>query len=110
MIYDAWDDEPWVVEGAAVRVSLICFAGAGDAQRPAIHLDGQPVGEIYSDLAARRGVAGVDLTRAQCLAENLGVTFMGDTKGGAFDMIQATSRGNGFWPPSTLMGALTRTC
>jgi type II restriction/modification system DNA methylase subunit YeeA len=24
-IYDAWEDEPWVVEGAAVRVSLICF-------------------------------------------------------------------------------------
>jgi SAM-dependent methyltransferase len=31
--FDAWDDEPWVVEGAAVRVSLVCFAGAGDAQR-----------------------------------------------------------------------------
>jgi hypothetical protein len=24
-IYDAWADEPWVIEGAAVRVSLICF-------------------------------------------------------------------------------------
>ena len=26
-IYDAWSDEPWVVDGAAVRVSLVCFAG-----------------------------------------------------------------------------------
>jgi type II restriction/modification system DNA methylase subunit YeeA len=25
-IFEAWSDEPWVVEGAAVRVSLICFA------------------------------------------------------------------------------------
>ena len=27
-IFDAWDDEPWVLDGAAVRVSLICF-GSG---------------------------------------------------------------------------------
>ena len=24
-IFDAWSDEPWVIEGAAVQVSLICF-------------------------------------------------------------------------------------
>ncbi len=29
-IYDAWSDEPWVVDGAAVRVSLVCFAGKDD--------------------------------------------------------------------------------
>jgi type II restriction/modification system DNA methylase subunit YeeA len=28
-IFDAWDDEAWVVEGAAVRVSIICFTRAG---------------------------------------------------------------------------------
>ena len=27
VIYDAWADEPWVVDGAAVRVSLVCFCG-----------------------------------------------------------------------------------
>ncbi len=26
-IFDAWDDEPWVIKGVAVRVSLICFRG-----------------------------------------------------------------------------------
>jgi type II restriction/modification system DNA methylase subunit YeeA len=26
IIFDAWDDEAWVVDGAAVRVSIICFA------------------------------------------------------------------------------------
>ena len=25
-IFDAWADEPWVVEGAAVRISLVCIA------------------------------------------------------------------------------------
>ena len=29
-IFDAWADEPWVIDGAAVRVSLICFSGADD--------------------------------------------------------------------------------
>ncbi len=24
-IFDAWADEAWIVEGAAVRVSLVCF-------------------------------------------------------------------------------------
>ena len=39
VIHDAWSDEAWTVEGAAVRVSLICFAdpayrGSGGAERP----------------------------------------------------------------------------
>ena len=30
-IFEAWSDEPWVIDGAAVRVSLICFGRADDA-------------------------------------------------------------------------------
>ena len=30
-IFDAWSDEPWVIDGAAVRVSLMCFARTQDA-------------------------------------------------------------------------------
>ena len=30
-IFDAWANEPWVVDGAAVRVSLVCF-GRKDAE------------------------------------------------------------------------------
>ena len=37
-------------------------------------------------LTARRGGIGVDLTRVSRLPENAGVAFMGDTKGGAFDV------------------------
>ena len=85
-IFDAWSDEPWVIDGAAVRVSLVCFSGADDAYRPETCMDGEPVDEIHSDLTARHGGTGVDLTGAKRLPENIGVAFMGDTKGGPFDI------------------------
>ena len=85
-IFEAWSDEPWVIDGAAVRVSLVCFSRAGDESLSDAHLDGQPVDEIYADLTARHGVAGVDLTGVRRLPENAGVAFMGDTKGGPFDV------------------------
>ena len=85
-IFEAWSDEPWVVEGAAVRVSQVCFARAGDESVVGARLDGQPVDEIYADLTARRGGAGVDLTGVQRLPQNAGIAFMGDTKGGPFDV------------------------
>lgn len=93
-IYDAWDDEPWTVDGAAVRVSLICFASAKNVPDKAPRLDGHPVEEIHSDLTARRWGAGVDLTKAKRLNENADVAFMGDTKGGAFDVPGELAR---FW-------------
>lgn len=77
-IFDAWSDEPWVIDGAAVRVSLVCF-GYGEDQ---LQLDGNPVSAINPDLTA----ATADLTRAHRLEENRNVAFMGDTKGGAFDI------------------------
>ena len=85
-IFNAWSDEPWVVDGAAVRVSLVCFSQAGDGLTPECRLDGETVDEIYTDLTARRGRAGVDLTKAGRLARNKEVAFMGDTKGGPFDV------------------------
>ncbi len=53
--------------------------GAPRAQK---RLDGFPVETINADLSAR----GFDITQAKRLAENEGVAFMGDTKGGAFDV------------------------
>lgn len=75
----AWSDQPWTVEGAAVRVSLLAFA-AQPAATPL--LDGQLVEKINADLTA----AAFDLTKAMQLDENAGIAFMGDTKGGAFDI------------------------
>ena len=85
-IFDAWSDEPWVIDGAAVRVSLVCFSGGADEFRPEKCFNGEPADEIHSDLTARRGGAGTDLTGAKRMATNIGVAFMGDTKGGPFNV------------------------
>ena len=85
-IFEAWSDEPWVIDGAAVRVSLVCFSRAGDDSVSGARLDGESVDEIYTDLTARHGGVGVDLTKVRRLPENAGVAFMGDTKGGPFDI------------------------
>ena len=86
LIFDAWSDEPWVIDGAAVRVSLVCFSHPDEEPAGERWLDGEAADEIYTDLTARRDGAGVDLTKARRLARNAGVAFMGDTKGGPFDV------------------------
>ena len=85
-IFEAWSDEPWVIDGAAVRVSLVCFARPEDSSAPGRRLDGEVVDAVHADLTARRGDAGVDLTGVERLYRNMGVAFMGDTKGGPFDV------------------------
>jgi len=77
-IFEAWSDEPWIVDGAAVRVSLVCFGIQDDFR----HLNGATALRINSDLTG----SGFDLTTARSLNENRGIAFMGDTKGGAFDI------------------------
>ena len=57
-------------EGAAVRVSLVCFGV--DSQTAA--LNGQAVARIHADLT---GGNGLDLTLAQSLVANDSVAFKG---------------------------------
>ncbi|MFG1183253.1 class I SAM-dependent DNA methyltransferase [Xanthobacter aminoxidans] len=83
-IFEAWSDEPWVVDGAAVRVSLVCFGGSEDT----CHLDGKPVGQINADLTA----GAANLTKARRLVENIGIAFMGVTKSGPFDIPSSEAR------------------
>ena len=86
-IFEAWSDEPWVIDGAAVRVSLICFGNAADERLTETRLDGQVVNEIYTDLTAHSdGAAGIDLTAARRLTVNANVAFIGDAKHGTFDV------------------------
>ena len=75
-----------MIDGAAVRVSLVCFSGASDTYRPETRINGEPADEIHSDLTARHGGVGIDLTTAKRIPTNIGVAFMGDTKGGPFDV------------------------
>ncbi|MGA0530411.1 class I SAM-dependent DNA methyltransferase [Hansschlegelia sp. KR7-227] len=77
-LMEAWADQPWILDGAAVRVSMIGF-GEGFVERRS---EGLPTLAINADLTS----AAADLTKAARLKENAGVAFMGDTKGGAFDI------------------------
>lgn len=78
-IFNAWRDEPWINEGAAVRVSLVCFGKGGSP-----HLDGVPVVSINADLTSRS--LGLDLTKAVALRENANVAFQGTIKTGPMDI------------------------
>ncbi len=104
-IFDAWSDEPWVNEGAAVRVSLVCF-GSGElaaryadiAQTPlradsllphtaqaACNLDGMPVERINADLNG--GAANsVNVIHANKLKDNKGTSFQGPVLVGPFEV------------------------
>jgi type II restriction/modification system DNA methylase subunit YeeA len=80
-IFEAWSDEDWTVEGAAVRVSMVCF----DTLKGGVaYLDGQKADAIFADLEAQRG--GADLTSASRMSANQGVAFQGPVKVGPFDV------------------------
>jgi hypothetical protein len=88
-IYEAWSDEGWVNEGAAVRVSLVAF---GHATQGAI-LNGQSTEVINADLTqGNRDGSLVDLTTACRLAENTFTCFEGIKKYGPFDVPGETAR------------------
>ena len=82
-IFSAISDKDWVLEGAAVRISIICFDDGTDSDRS---LDGALVSSINGDLTA-----GTDLTRAQRLRENSGIAFQGIGKVGDFDIPKSVS-------------------
>ena len=92
VIYNAWADEPWVNEGAAVRVSLICFCEKGEIDP--IVLNGQKTESIRSDLTGDHSfeTPTADVTKAAFLAENEGVAFQGVIKVGNFDIDGDTAR------------------
>jgi type II restriction/modification system DNA methylase subunit YeeA len=80
-IFFAHSDRDWVLDGAAVHVSMVGFDDGMEGER---ELDGKAVGQIHTDLTT-----GVDVTQAKRLAAHRDISFMGDTKGGAFDITEA---------------------
>ena len=83
-IFFAESDRPWILDGAAVHVSMVGFDDGSETRRV---LDGHPVRAINANLTV-----GVDLTNARRLKENTGIAFMGDTKGGPFDIPEAVAQ------------------
>ncbi|MBM7323534.1 class I SAM-dependent DNA methyltransferase [Agrobacterium sp. S2] len=83
-IFNAWSDEEWTVDGADVRVSLVCFE---PQKRHHAALDGTQVGGIGSDLKPK-------LIEAEPVAlnENKGVAGQGTISGGPFEVAPAVAR------------------
>jgi hypothetical protein len=100
-IFEAWSDEPWVNDGAAVRVSLVAFESRGSILLPQRNereqdapatltaiLDGRPVAVIHADLTAGEGL---DLTQARSLAANREASFFGLCLAGKFKVETAVA-------------------
>jgi hypothetical protein len=80
-IFDAWSDEPWVNDGAAVRVSMIAF---GRSNGPTT-LNGEAIHSIATDLRPLSdALGGDDLTLAIRLGENVACCYQGAKFVGAF--------------------------
>ena len=79
-IFFAESDRPWILAGANVHVSMVGFDAGSEAHRT---LDGKQVSVINANLTTT-----ADITQARTLTTNLNVAFMGDTKGGSFDITE----------------------
>ena len=83
-IFNAWSDEPWINNGAAVRVSLVAF---GTLSATEAQLNGQPVPQIYADLTAPTEAGdSLNLGKAQPLPENASASFQGASKKAKFEI------------------------
>lgn len=87
-IFNAWSDEEWTVDGAAVRVSLVAF---GRHNASTAILNGATVAAVFADLT---GVGGEsDLTSAKKLVANAGLIFQGMKFVGDFQVSAEQARG-----------------
>lgn len=85
-IYNAWADEPWVLNGASVRVAIICF-GSRQETPQSCTLDGREVPHINEDLTS-----GINIRSAGTMSENKGRSMLGIQKSGPLDIDGATAR------------------
>ena len=77
-IFWAQSDREWILDGAAVRVSMIGFDNGLLVNR---ELDGFLAGEINSNLST-----AIDMGISRPLKENMGICFQGPVKVGPFDI------------------------
>jgi hypothetical protein len=84
-IFFAMSDREWILDGAAVHISMVGFDDGSEKERT---LNGCPVPAIHANLST----SSADTTQAVPLRENRGLSFMGDTKGGPFDISESVAR------------------
>ena len=80
-IFAAWSDEEWTVDGASVRVSMVCF---DQSNFGAVNFNENKVTKILANLTANDD--GHDTTKSLQLTENIRTAFVGGQKDGKFDM------------------------
>ncbi|MYH64792.1 MAG: class I SAM-dependent DNA methyltransferase [Chloroflexi bacterium] len=83
-IFMAWSDRRWILEGAAVRVSMVGFDAGMQSEKV---LNGVAVEYINTDLTA-----SVDIAHSVRLSENLRLSFQGPVKVGKFDIADDLAR------------------
>ena len=83
-IYWAVSDQDWILDGATVHVSIAAFDDGTEKTRM---LDGQAVATINPDLTS-----AADITQAQILKENQGISFQGPSPKGSFDIDLASAK------------------
>jgi type II restriction/modification system DNA methylase subunit YeeA len=77
-IFWAISDRDWVLNGATVHVSIVCFDNSQETNR---FLDFVPVVDIHTDLTST-----INITRAKLLLENQNLSFQGPSPKGPFDI------------------------
>ena len=82
-IFFAVSDRDWVLDGAAVHISMVGFDGGAEQSRT---LDGEPVSSINPNLSA-----SADTTRAVPLGQRLGQAFIGVSQHGPFELDDASA-------------------
>jgi len=96
-IFYAQADRKWIQDGVAVRVSMVGFDDGSETRRL---LNESKDDKPEHALARARPVEGInanltyqtDVTKARRLKENLGISFMGDTKVGPFEIPESLAR------------------
>ena len=96
-IFYAQADRKWIQDGVAVRVSMVGFDDGSEKERL---LNEEKDDAPEHALAHARRVTHInanltsaaDVTNARRLKENLGISFMGDTKVGPFEISEAKAR------------------
>ncbi len=81
-IFMAYPDNPWILDGAVVHISMVGFDDGTETER--MFAGGLCTGEVNADLTV-----GVDLTRTESLEENRGIAFQGFNRVGNFDVSPA---------------------
>jgi len=80
-IFNAKPNQPWVVEGAAVRVATVCFGSREVVKFLPVMVDGKQAVAINANLTV-----GLDYSTSSPQSENRGRSLLGIQKSGPFDI------------------------